>query len=121
LSRYAMQSNGQTLLVPSAEDEAAEEFSPFNMHAGAVQEMAGFVYVVRKGDTISGIAKKFRVSQRSLIAMNKNSHRLRIGQRFTILPGSSGKLKAQRASKQRNSGRKVKHALAKRDRKTYNR
>ncbi|NCN89441.1 MAG: transglycosylase SLT domain-containing protein [Gallionella sp.] len=121
LSRYAMQSNGQTLLVPSAEDEASEEFSPFNMHAGAVQEMAGFVYVVRKGDTISGIAKKFRVSQRSLFAMNKNSHRLRIGQRFTILPGSSGKLNAQRASKQRNSGRKVKHALAKRDREIYSR
>jgi len=121
LSRYAVQSNGQTLLVPSGEDDAAEEFSPFNMHAGAVQEMAGFVYVVRKGDTISGIAKKFRVSQRSLIAMNKNSHRLRIGQRFNILPGSSGKLNALRASKQRSSSRKVKHTLARRDSETYSR
>lgn len=94
LSHYAIQSNGQTLLVPAGENDTGEAFSPFNMHATAVQEMSGFIYVVRKGDTISGIARKFHVSQASLIAMNKHSHRLRIGQRFTILPGSSRQVAA---------------------------
>jgi membrane-bound lytic murein transglycosylase D len=86
LSKYAVQSNGQTLLVPAAEDD---EFSPFNMHATAVQEMSGFSYTVHKGDTISTIAHRFHTSQATLVAMNHGSHRLRIGQRFTILPGSS--------------------------------
>jgi len=123
LSRYAVQSNGQTLLVPVGENETNEGFSPFNMHATAVQEMSGFVYVVRKGDTISGIARKFHVSQTSLIAMNRNSHRLRIGQRFTILPGSSGRRQAKgdKATK-RVSARSTAHrALAKRDTPTYSR
>jgi len=117
LSRHAMQSNGQTLLVPVGEQDAGEEFSPFNLHATAAQEMSGFVYVVRKGDTISDIARKFHISQASLIAMNKNSHRLRIGQRFTIMPGSSGKRQAKRITVQKP----VKHALAKRDTATYSR
>ncbi len=112
LSRYAVQSNGQTLLVPAGEDDSTEAFSPFNLHATAVQEMSGFIYAVRKGDTISGIARKFHVSQASLIAMNRNSHRLRIGQRFTILPGSSGlRSRAARTGAHRAS----QHTLAKRD------
>ena len=123
LSRYAVQSNGQTLLVPVGENEMNEEFSPFNMHATAVQEMSGFVYVVRKGDTISGIARKFHVSQASLIAMNRNSHRLRIGQRFTILPGSSGRRQAKgdKATKRVSARSTVHSALAKRDMPTYSR
>lgn len=123
LSRYAVQSNGQTLLVPAGENEPIVEFSPFNMHATAVQEMSGFVYVVRKGDTISGIAHKFHVSQASLIAMNRNSHRLRIGQRFMILPGSSGRRQAKgdRASKRVSARSTVHNALAKRDTPTYSR
>ena len=118
-----MQSNGQTLLVPVGENETNEGFSPFNMHATAVQEMSGFVYVVRKGDTISGIARKFHVSQTSLIAMNRNSHRLRIGQRFTILPGSSGRRQAKgdKAAKRVSARSTVHSALAKRDMPTYSR
>ncbi|MFA5371161.1 MAG: transglycosylase SLT domain-containing protein [Sideroxydans sp.] len=116
LSRYAMQSNGQTLLVPAGDHDTGEEFSPFNMHATAVQEMSGFIYVVRKGDTISDIARKFRVSQASLIAMNKNSHRLRIGQRFTILPGSSGRREAKYTTTKR-----AKHTITKRNTVTYSR
>ena len=122
LSRYAVLSNGQTLLVPVSENGTSEEFSPFNMHATAVQEMSGLVYVVGKGDTISGIARKFRVSQNSLVAMNKNSHRLRIGQRFTIMPGSSGKLTAKRMTTKEITAQKlVKHSMAKRDTVTYSR
>ena len=99
LSRYASLSNGQTLLVPATEEYPATEFEPFNMHATAVQEMAGFRYVVRKGDTISGIARQFGVSQRDLIAMNHGSKFLRIGQKFTILPGSSRRTASRKVRK----------------------
>ncbi|MDH2916449.1 MAG: transglycosylase SLT domain-containing protein [Gallionella sp.] len=114
LSKYAVQSNGQTLLVPADEDD---EFSPFNMHASAVQEMSGFSYTVRKGDTLSTIARRFHTSQANLVAMNRGSHRLRIGQRFTILPGASY---PRYASKRARSGRsastaKIKRAAIKRN------
>jgi len=102
LSRFATLSNGQTLLVPAGDEETDGEFSPFNMHATAVQEMAGFRYVIRKGDTISGIARKFGVSQHTLVAMNNGSHRLRVGQKFTILPGNSRRM-ASNKSKARNA------------------
>ncbi len=111
LSRYADQSNGQTLLVPANETEASEEFSPFNMHASAVQEMSGFSYAVHKGDTISTIARRFHVGQSGLISMNHGSKRLHIGQRFTILPGSSY---ASYSPKHSHRGHHLKRALAKR-------
>jgi membrane-bound lytic murein transglycosylase D len=113
LSKYATLSNGQTLLVPAGAEEHESEFSPFNMHATAVQEMSGFRYVVRKGDTISGIARQFRVSQRSLIAMNHGRSFLRIGQRFTILPGSSRKVSSRKSSKIRKVSKRgnTKHKL----------
>ncbi|OHC91133.1 MAG: hypothetical protein A3J87_00810, partial [Sideroxydans sp. RIFOXYB12_FULL_59_6] len=100
LSRYATLSNGQTLLVP-AKEESETEFTPFNMHATAVQEMSGFRYVVRRGDTISGIARKFGISQRSLIAMNNGRSFLRVGQKFTILPGNSRRASSMRSGKVR--------------------
>jgi len=112
LSKYAVQSNGQTLLVPAEDDD---EFSPFNMHATAVQEMSGFSYTVRKGDTISTIARRFKTSQANLVAMNHGSHRLRVGQRFTILPGASYPRRAnvKRSNKNRPSvSKKVKRAAS---------
>jgi len=102
LSHYATLSNGQTLLV-TAKEESESEFAPFNMHATAVQEMSGFRYVVRKGDTISGIARKFGISQRSLIAMNNGRSLLRVGQKFTILPGSTRRTAARKAGKVRKA------------------
>jgi len=103
LSKYATLSNGQTLLVSAKEKEIESEFTPFNMHATAVQEMSGFRYVVRKGDTISGIARKFGISQRSLIAMNNGRTFLSIGQKFTILPGSSRKVSSYKGNKVRKA------------------
>jgi membrane-bound lytic murein transglycosylase D len=107
LSRYASLSNGQTLLVLAKEEESESEFAPFNMHATAVQEMSGFRYVVRKGDTISGIARKFGISQRSLIAMNNGRSFLRVGQKFTILPGSTRRASARISGKARKAAKFV--------------
>jgi membrane-bound lytic murein transglycosylase D len=86
LSKYAQESNGQTLLVPIPEDAPAVEFTAFNMHPSAVAEMYGAVrYTVRRGDTISTIARRFHVSQNQLRDANHGSSRLHIGQRFNIV------------------------------------
>jgi membrane-bound lytic murein transglycosylase D len=86
LSKYANESNGQTLLVPITDDQPAVEFTAFNMHPGAMAEMYGAVrYTVRRGDTISTIARRFHVSQNQLREANHGSSRLHIGQRFNIV------------------------------------
>ncbi|HLP97779.1 MAG TPA: transglycosylase SLT domain-containing protein [Sideroxyarcus sp.] len=86
LSKYAQESNGQTLLVPITDEASAVEFTAFNMHATAVQEMYGAVrYTVRRGDTISTIARRFNVSQNQLREANHGSSRLRVGQHFNIV------------------------------------
>ena len=87
LSKYAQESNGQTLLVPIPDDQpATAEFAAFNMHPSAVAEMYGAVrYTVRKGDTISTIARRFHVSQMQLRESNHGASRLHIGQHFNIV------------------------------------
>ena len=52
------------------------------------ENRAGQRYRVRRGDTIGGIARRFRVSQRDLMARNniRNARRLRAGQTIRI-PG----------------------------------
>ena len=86
LSKYAQESNGQTLLVPIGDEEPAAEFTAFNMHPSAVAEMYGAVrYTVRKGDTISTIARRFHVSQAQLREANHGRTFLRIGQHFNIV------------------------------------
>jgi membrane-bound lytic murein transglycosylase D len=86
LSKYAQESNGQTLLVPIGDEAPAAQFAAFNMHPSAVAEMYGAVrYTVRRGDTISTIARRFHVSQMQLRDANHGSSRLRIGQHFNIV------------------------------------
>ncbi len=86
LSKYAQESNGQTLLVPIGNDEPVAQFAAFNMHPSAVAEMYGAVrYTVHRGDTISTIARRFHVSQAQLRDANHGSSRLRIGQHFNIV------------------------------------
>jgi membrane-bound lytic murein transglycosylase D len=118
LSRYATLSNGQTLLVPAGEEEEEDEFTPFNMHATAVQEMTVFRYVVRKGDTIPSIARKFGISQRSLVSMNNGRRSVRVGQKFTILPSTSRKVVSRKGTK---TGKTVKRRSNKRELTSYQR
>ncbi len=112
LSKYAVTSNGQTLLVPVGENDAGDEFAPFNLHDSAVAEMSGFSYTVRKGDTISTIARRFHTSQASLIEMNHGNHRLRVGQRFTIM--AAGGPLSRKSHAKRNTSRRVKLASSNR-------
>jgi membrane-bound lytic murein transglycosylase D len=86
LSKYAQESNGQTLLVPIPDDQPATDFAAFNMHPSAVAEMYGAVrYTVRRGDTISTIARRFHVSQMQLREANHGVSRLHVGQHFNIV------------------------------------
>ncbi|HEY0665238.1 MAG TPA: transglycosylase SLT domain-containing protein [Gallionella sp.] len=111
LSKFAQESNGQTLLVPITEDEPVAEFAAFNMHPSAVHEMLGAVrYTVRRGDTISTIARRFKVSQRQLIEANKGRTFLRVGQRFNIV--LSDTRRSRPAAKARPNVQKAKSVKA---------
>jgi membrane-bound lytic murein transglycosylase D len=120
LSKYAQESNGQTLLVPIGDDAPAVEFTAFNMHPSAVAEMYGAVrYTVRRGDTISTIARRFHISQNQLREANHGSSRLHIGQRFNIVLADhprrtyhkrnivAAKAKARKANSQKAASMKV--------------
>ena len=50
------------------------------------QERSGTVYVVKKGDTLGAIARRYRVTTSQIMRWNniKNANRLRIGQRLRI-------------------------------------
>ena len=50
------------------------------------QERSGTIYVVKKGDTLGAIARRYRVTTSQLMRWNKikNAHKLRIGQRLRI-------------------------------------
>jgi membrane-bound lytic murein transglycosylase D len=112
LSKFAVTSNGQTLLVPASEDELDDGFTPFNMHDTAVAEMSGFSYVVRKGDTVSSIAHRFHINQKTLISMNQGDRKLHVGQRLSII-AAGGPLRRKLHAK-RGTSRRVKVASSSR-------
>ena len=50
------------------------------------QERGGTVYIVKKGDTLGAIARRYRVTTAQLMRWNgiKNAHKLSLGQRIRI-------------------------------------
>ena len=50
------------------------------------QERSGTIYIVKKGDTLGAIARRYRVTTSQLMRWNKlkSAHKLRIGQRLRI-------------------------------------
>lgn len=116
ISKLSLHSNGQTLLVPAGADEEYDGFTPFNMHASAVRELAGVQesrgklrsYTVRKGDTIASLARKLHVSQASLLKLNHGKSNLRPGLRFSIRPvaGRSTHHRTSRKSSAKTAGKK---------------
>ena len=79
---------GSALLV-DANGQLAPEIAQEELSAGlklSAPEVRRVVYRVRRGDSISSIAKKFGISQRSLRRTNKlRSSKLRIGQRLVLV------------------------------------
>lgn len=91
LSERAMVSTGQTLLVPASDEEgtAESEFEAFNMHLSPTGDSA-IKHIVRKGDTLGGLARRYRVSIASLKQLNGPLKILRIGQAINVMQASSG-------------------------------
>jgi peptidoglycan lytic transglycosylase D len=82
---YVRVSNGQKLLVPAEGDDANEEFAAFNMHlAPTLGDGHALVHVVRRGETLSGIAHHYHISLARLKASNGHRSLIRPGQRIII-------------------------------------
>jgi membrane-bound lytic murein transglycosylase D len=82
---------GQLLRLPSREDAPVAAAVAVRAPQAAVEPPpASGVYRVRAGDSLSGIAKRFGVSERDLLALNKlrNRHHLVSGQLLQV-PGGS--------------------------------
>ena len=64
-----------------------EYINPANIDKKRLER--GFVYTVKSGDTLSGIANRYRVSVKNLIRWNglKSANRLRVGQKLRIERG----------------------------------
>jgi membrane-bound lytic murein transglycosylase D len=106
-------STGQTLLVPvnAEEDEANEEFEAFNMHLVPTRDNGRTVkHVVRKGDTLGGLARRYHVSIDKLKQWNGALRILRVGQAITVAQTTSGKSSA-RQTKSRNRSQEVAQAI----------
>ena len=92
-------STGQTLLVPDNEDEGkdSEEFEAFNMHLAPTYDSGRTIkHIVRKGETLGGLARRYHVSINRLRQWNGALKIIRIGQAIAVshagLRKSSGHL-----------------------------
>ncbi len=88
LMRRGDVSHGQTLLVPVTGDSVVTDLEPFNMHL-LPERAASTVHIVRRGDTLSGIAKKYHTRLNSLRAWNHNVKQLHVGQRVVVAANTS--------------------------------
>jgi len=80
-------SSGQTLLVPINGEAADNEFESFNMHLHPVEaerQKRSVSHVVRRGETLASIARRYGVTLAALKRMNGNSTRVRVGQTLQI-------------------------------------
>jgi membrane-bound lytic murein transglycosylase D len=86
LSRHINVSNGQALLVPLNGEQAETEFAAFNTQLAATDQnlLNAVRHTVRRGDTLSGIAKRYHVRLSSLKSWNKGVKVLRPGQHILV-------------------------------------
>ncbi len=97
-------STGQTLLVPINGEEIASEFEAFNMnvvddHGRAIQHR------VRRGETLSGIARRYHVSVSRLKQWNGPMKIIRVGQIIAVAQPSIQRTSGRR----KQSSHKTKH------------
>ncbi|MEO8343653.1 MAG: transglycosylase SLT domain-containing protein [Gallionella sp.] len=76
-------STGQTLLVPLNGAETENEFEAFNMHLAPADGRATR-HIVRKGDTLGSIARRYHVRIAQLHQWNGPLKTIRIGQSIAI-------------------------------------
>ena len=97
LSPRAKTSNGQELLVPLNGEEVDSEFEVFNTHLIPSYRSPGrtIAHTVRKGETLSSIARRYRVSTAKLRNWNDNLSALKPGQQVTIVQLNKSRKAAQ--------------------------
>lgn len=122
LSPRAKTSNGQELLVPLNGEEADNDFEVFNTHLMPSYRSPGrtITHTVRKGDTLSSIARRYRVSTAKLRNWNDNLGALKPGQKITIVQLNKSRKSARPAKKTRTASatqKRVKQASTSRERK----
>lgn len=108
LSAHSKISNGQTLLVPIGDNiHTDNEFDAFNTHLTSIDEtlVRTIKHTVRKGETLSTIARRYRVSQNRLLEWNNTARKLKVGQRLTIVQsvGRGPKMRLAKAGKSRSA------------------
>ena len=105
LSPHDKLSSGQTLLMPLNGESPENEFVAFNTHLVPFDQLLANAvrHTVRKGDTLSAIARRYRVRLSSLQSWNKGVKTLRPGQRiYVVQPAKSPHIKkASRKSTKR--------------------
>jgi len=95
LSGQSRVSTGQTLLVPiNGEENEEEDFAVVNVHLHPTPENSAqrIHHIVRKGDTLAGIARKYQVSTEKLKSWNEQTRHLKVGQSITIVKNVSNKV-----------------------------
>ena len=111
LARNVKVSNGQALLVPLNGEQAESEFTAFNTHLAATDQslLNAVRHTVRKGDTLSGIAKRYHVRLSSLKSWNHGVRILRPGQHILVAQRTHTAQPARRISKR---GGKIKRQIS---------
>ncbi len=86
IHRSVKASTGQTLLVPLNGEQAESEFTAFNTNLPPTDNslLNAIKHTVRKGDTLSGIARRYRVKLASLKSWNRGVRILRPGQHILV-------------------------------------
>jgi membrane-bound lytic murein transglycosylase D len=109
LSAHAKISSGQTLLVPANNEGPAveTEFAAFNTNLVSIDDTIGktFNHTVRRGESISIIAHHYHITQARLLELNAGVHKVKVGQRLTVIQGNprGGNTRLAKARKNRDT------------------
>jgi membrane-bound lytic murein transglycosylase D len=106
LSRRGNISTGQTLLVPVNGAESESQFEAFNMQIAADDATRSVRHVVRRGETLSGIAHRYHVSVVKLKKWNGSMKTIRPGQTIVVAEARARSPVSHRR-RIRDHGRKV--------------
>jgi len=85
ISEQAILKKGQTLLVPRDSSGTMERtYLAYNLINTKRPKIEQLVYIVRKGDTLYDIAKRFGIDIKAIKSWNDGSDRLSVGQKLTL-------------------------------------
>ncbi|MCO6427860.1 transglycosylase SLT domain-containing protein [Nitrosomonas communis] len=87
---------GQTLLVPRNKNRTRENdyLAQNNTKSNAYLPLNDqIIYIVKKGDTLHDIARRYGIDIKEIKSWNGNSERLSIGQKLTLRMGNSNKIR----------------------------